>query len=74
MSLHKKEKLELLSHPYLERVLEEDFIPRDLTVYTDYDEVLSKECLMVHIANQLKMILHNMKHILKDCEEVGWWL
>lgn len=74
MSLHKKEKLELLSHPYLERVLEEEgFIPRDLTVQIDNDEVVSKEGLMVHIANQLKTQLENMKQILRDCEEFGWW-
>ena len=74
MSLHKKGKLELLSHPYLERVLdEEDFIPKDLTMQTDRDEVLSKEGLMVHIADDLKTRLDNMKEIQLDCERVGWW-
>ena len=74
MSLHKKEKLELLSHPYLERVLdEEDFIPKDLTIHTDKGKSLSKEGLMVHIANELKTKLDNMKIILIDCERFGWW-
>ena len=74
MSLHKKEKLELLSHPYLERVLEEEgFIPIDLKIETDENGVLSNEGIMVHIANQLKILLENMKLILKECEEIGWW-
>ena len=74
MSLHKKEKLELLSHPYLERVLdEEDFIPKDLTIHTNKGKSLSKEGLMVHMANQLKTQLTNMELILEDCEEIGWW-
>ena len=59
MSLHKKGKLELLSRPYLERVLEgEDFIPKDLTVQTNNLDVLSKEGLMVYIADQLKIQLY----------------
>ena len=57
MSLHKKGKLELLSHPYLERVLEEgDFIPKDLTVRTDEDDYCrSKEGIMIYLADQLKL-------------------
>ena len=74
MSLHKKEKLELLSHPYLERVLEEEgFIPIDLKIETDENGVLSNEGIMVHIANQLKILLENMKLILEECEKIGWW-
>ena len=74
MSLHKKEKLELLSHPYLERVLdEEDFIPKDLAIHTNKGKSLSKEGLMVLIANELKTKLDNMKIILIDCERLGWW-
>ena len=55
MSLHKKGKLELLSHPYLERVLEEgDFIPKDLTVRTDEDDCCrSKGGIMIYLADQL---------------------
>ena len=52
MPLHKKEKLKLLSHPYLERFLEEKgFIPIDLEIETDKDGVPSKVGLMAHIAN-----------------------
>ena len=64
MALNKKRKLELLSHPYLERVLEEeDFIPKDLTLHTDEAANLSNEGIMVHIANQLKVQLNNMREI-----------
>ena len=74
MSLYKKGKLELISHPYLERVLEEEyFIPQDLMIHTSDDEYLSIEGLMVYIANQLKITLNNMKSIQKICEKIGWW-
>ena len=74
MALHKKEKLELFSHPFLERVLEEEkFIPQELKIDTVGAVDLSNEGIMVMIANQLKIQLQNMKLILQDCEEIGWW-
>ena len=74
MALHKKEKLELFSHPFLERVLEEEkFIPQELKIDTVVAVDLSNEGIMIFLANQLKIQLHNMKLILEDCEGVGWW-
>ena len=75
MALHKKEKLGLLSHPYLERVLEEeDFIPKNITVDTDEAVNLPHEGIMVHIARQLKVQLGDIKNILIDREKYGWWV
>ena len=74
MALHKKEKLELFSHPFLERVLEEEkFIPQELKIDTDGAVDLSNEGIMVMIAKNLKLKLQNMKLILENCEEIGWW-
>ena len=71
MALHnKKEKLELFSHPFLERVLEEEkFIPQELKIDTEGAVDLSNEGVMVVIANQLRLHIQNMKDILENCEE-----
>ena len=74
MALYKKEKLELFSHTYLERVLEEEkFIPQELKIDMDGAVDLSNGGVMVMIASHLKTRLENMKFILEDCERVGWW-
>ena len=74
MALYKKEKLELFSHPFLERVLEEEkFFPQELKIDTDDAVDLSNEGAMVMIENHLKTRLDNMKLILEDCEKIGWW-